>query len=173
MSDCPSVTLFDSPTVFVKWLLGDQLFVDILYIFVNGTSRAIFWALSEINKLIRDPPGPEMYRILWQICLFTYVFVKHLLSKRTCCHILYMICYSQILVLSFHWFNLKYLGCNHVLILIRAQKQSLIKIKWFFLEYIFSRNDCFLEFDFTSITRVTLSFWITWIFREGLFFRSN
>ena len=56
LSDCPSVTLFDSPTVFVKWLLGDQLFVDILYIFVNGTSRAIFWALSEINKLIRDPP---------------------------------------------------------------------------------------------------------------------
>ena len=39
---CLWVTLFDSPTVFVKWLLGDQLFVDILYIFVNGTSRVIF-----------------------------------------------------------------------------------------------------------------------------------
>ena len=42
LSVCLSVTLFHLQTVFVIWLLGCQLFVDILYIFVNGTSRAIF-----------------------------------------------------------------------------------------------------------------------------------
>ena len=41
-SVCPCVTLFHSQTVFVKWLLGVQLFVDILYIFVNETPRAFF-----------------------------------------------------------------------------------------------------------------------------------
>ena len=42
--------------VYLEWLLGYHIFVDILYIFVNGTTQAIFLALFEINILIRDPP---------------------------------------------------------------------------------------------------------------------
>ena len=90
--------LLNSPTVFVKCLLRVELFVDILYIFVNGTSRAIFWALSEINKLIRDPSRAEsvphfvtffhIYRCICQKLLFYWTY----------CHILYMICYSHTLL---------------------------------------------------------------------------
>ena len=51
--------LFNSATVFLKYFLRVRLFVDILCIFVNGTSRAIFSALFEINNLIRDPSRTE------------------------------------------------------------------------------------------------------------------
>ena len=53
---CLCVTLFDSPTVFVKWLLGDQLFVDILYILANipiydGNLRLKIHCKNIMNKL--------------------------------------------------------------------------------------------------------------------------
>ena len=70
----------------------NQFIVDILHIFINGTAQAIFWALSEINNLIRDPSRAEsvphfvtffhIYRCICQKLLFYWTY----------CHILYMIC---------------------------------------------------------------------------------
>ena len=90
--------LFNSPTVFVKYLLGVKLFVDILYIFVNGTFWAIFWALSEINKLTRDPSRAESVP---HFVIFFHIYrciCQKLLFYWTYCHISYIFCYLHTLV---------------------------------------------------------------------------